>query len=187
MSELESSVGRIIQYYDQGWRYGYLVSCTEEMAAVQPIAPGPLARRVTVKRNTVQQSAGQSVTYPTLESYVASRPVEAVVVKVAKVPTVFDVEVAHGTVLPAHIMAANVVTANKEALRTGRAEALASDWFKAAMVADIAARPAYTVCKHGHSLTDPQHIHTGDLKRTGKRTCYTCWLTSTQKSKENKA
>lgn len=62
-----------------------------------------------------------------------------------------------------------------------RADAVATIEFKEKMDADIAARPTVQACKHGHDLTNPEHIHVGDLMRTGKRTCNTCWKAAAAK------
>ena len=59
--------------------------------------------------------------------------------------------------------------------------ALLTPEFKAAMQKDLKARPDVKTCKHGHDLTNPKHVHVGDLMRTGKRTCNTCWAGSQAK------
>ena len=55
-----------------------------------------------------------------------------------------------------------------------RAVAFTTIEFKQKMQADIDARPVRT-CKGGHDLSNPEHVHVGDLMRTGRRTCNTCW------------
>jgi hypothetical protein len=62
--------------------------------------------------------------------------------------------------------------------RFGRYEdAIKSAGFKKALARSIKANPERKACKAGHDLVDPKqgHIHVGDLKRTGYRTCRTCW------------
>lgn len=71
---LGGSVGRVVTYYDQGWRYGYLVSFTRFTGVIQPCGPGPLEKEIKMTLGSVRPSSSQSATYPTLESYVASRP-----------------------------------------------------------------------------------------------------------------
>ncbi len=56
-----------------------------------------------------------------------------------------------------------------------RLEILASDKFKAAHAAALAKRKKGNLCKAGHDLSDPQHVHTGDLFRDGVVTCNTCF------------
>src|SRR5437899_2119427 len=61
---------------------------------------------------------------------------------------------------------AEIVQASK---RPRREASLQEEWFRVALAADIAARPKLVTCKHGHDLTDAQHVHVDDLRRTGKR------------------
>jgi hypothetical protein len=71
---LGESIGRVITYYDQGWRFGYLVSFTRFTGIIQPCSPGPLEKEIKMSLGSVRPSSSQSAAYPTLASYVASRP-----------------------------------------------------------------------------------------------------------------
>jgi hypothetical protein len=57
-----------------------------------------------------------------------------------------------------------------------RAQAIKTPEFVKALRKDLEARPDYKRCAHGHDMTNPKNVHVGDLMRTGKRTCNTCWL-----------
>jgi len=82
---LDSSLGRLVQYYDQGWRCGYLVKHTQFVAVVQPIGPGPLEKELKLQLGNIRPSIAQSETYPTLQSYLASKPAPVALVRVVQV------------------------------------------------------------------------------------------------------
>ncbi len=56
-------------------------------------------------------------------------------------------------------------------------EIIRAETFRCAVAKSIAAYPHRTQCSAGHDLVNPEagHIHVGDLMRTGRRTCRTCW------------
>lgn len=80
-AELKSSVGRIVGYYDDGGRIGFLVLLRRGGAAIQPLGSlyGSLPREVTVRLDNVwpeKDSKGW-----TLEAYLASRKPKVLVAK----------------------------------------------------------------------------------------------------------
>jgi hypothetical protein len=60
--------------------------------------------------------------------------------------------------------------------RMSREEALESTRFKSDLAKALKDSPGRKRCKHGHDLTNPKHVHVGDLLRTGRITCNTCWM-----------
>ncbi len=46
---LEPQIGKLVQYYDNGWRYGYLEGIVKHATHIRPIAgKGKVVRNVTI-------------------------------------------------------------------------------------------------------------------------------------------
>lgn len=187
-TDLQPHVGRIVEYYDDGGRIGYLVTIKRVTCDVQPIGTiGTRPRIVTVPIQHVYVCTGPTK-YPTLESYASFAGWEKQVfihvsptgrLAESSEPNLQNIKVplsAESAAISAEIKAALTGSASKSAPgapRQAREEIVNSAEF-IALFEQVRARfkdPNKSTCKRGHILC-AQNAHVGDLRRPPHR--YSC-------------